>query len=324
MSAPVSRRAALAAGLSASVALVGRAAPVPKTDDKSWVGKTVLPKASSLSGTRPTAADPNGTDLRWSLNAASWEVKAEKGDRVELIEDGVACWVEKSELVLLSDAVAFFDKAIKADELAAYNYNFRGWAKYLLGKNADAVKDFDKFLELIPADAHGHRVVGFSNRGLVLAEMGKFDAALKDLDEAVRLNHLPGQINRGWVYELKGEYKKALADYGAAAEALPSGALAQNNIAWLLATCPDAALRNGKRAVELGRAVCTRTGDREGMYLDTLAAAYAEAGDFSAAIKVQETALADSGYVRKYGTEAQARLQLYKDKKPFRTDPPKR
>lgn len=322
MPARVSRRAALAAGLSASVALVGRAAPIPKADDKSWVGKTVLPKASGLRGTRPDDTI-EGAEQRWPLNAASWEVKVEKGTRVELVEDGVACWVEKTELVLLSDAIGYFDKAIQADELAAYNYNFRGWARYLLGKPADAVKDFDTFLELIPAEATGHRVVGFSNRGLVLAELGKFDAAIKDLDEATRLGHLPAQINRGWAYELKGEYKKALADYEAVAEALPYGALAQNNVAWLLATCPDAALRDGKRAIELGRLVCNRTGDREGMYLDTLAAAYAESGDFSAAVKVQELALADSGYVRKYGTEAQQRLQLYKNKKPFRTAAPK-
>jgi len=320
----VSRRAALAAGLSASAGLLGCAAsaPVPKGDDKSWVGQTVLPKKPDLSGFRPPA-EPDAPERTWPLNAASWEVKAEKGTRVEVVEDGVVCWVEKTELVPLADAGEFFTKAIKADALDAYSHNFRGWAQYLLGKPADAVKDFDQFLQLVPPEATGHRVVAFSNRGLVLAEMGKFDAALKDLDEAVRLGHRPAQLNRGWAYELKGDYKAAVLDYTLLIEAGPPSPLALNNLAWLKATCPDAAFRDGGKAVELARRACEPSGDREGMFLDTLAAAHAEAGDFAAAVKAQELALADAGYTRKHGTDAQKRLQIYKDKKPFRSVPVK-
>jgi hypothetical protein len=57
------------------------------------------------------------------------------------------------------------------------------------------------------------------------------------------------------------------------------------------------------------------------MFLDTLAAAHAEAGDFAAAVKAQEKALEDAGFARKSGEDAQKRLQLYKDKKPYRTKP---
>jgi tetratricopeptide (TPR) repeat protein len=327
--------AALAAGLFTTVVLLGgraAAAPVPKDDNKSWVGRTVLPKKSDPFAVykdppagRPRPQKPDGTpgEVPGSLRAASWEVKSEKGTRVEVFEDGVAYWVEKEELVLLSDAIAFFTKAIKADELDAYAYNFRGWAAHLLGKRDDAVKDFGKFLELVPADANGHRVVALSNRGLVLAEQGKFDEALKDLDEAVKFGHALAQLNRGWVYELKGDYKKAADDFTALLQRRPADALALNNLAWLRATCPDAEHRDGAEAVRLATEVCDLTGNREGMYMDTLAAAHAEAGDFAAAVQAQEKALEDAGYVRKSGEEAQKRLQLYKDKKPYRTTPPK-
>lgn len=317
---PISRREALAAGLTAAAGLAS-AAPVPKGKDESWVGKTVLPKKPDPQGSTPAGtADDTPIELTRTLHAASWEVKAEKGTRVEVVEDGAGWWVEKELLVPLADAVAHFTKAIEADPNDAYAYNFRGWAKYLLGKPDAAIKDFDEFLKLV-ADAGAHRVVGLSNRGLVLAEMGKLDPALKDLDEAVQLGHRPAQLNRGWAYELKGEYKKAAEDYAALIASNGHDALALNNAAWLKATCPDAAFRDGKEAVKLAKLACEKTGNRDGGHLDTLAAAHAEAGDFAAAVKAQELALEDKGYAKKYGDDAQKRLALYKDKKPFRTAP---
>jgi len=328
MTARVSRRAALATGASTVASLLAAsAAPVPKADDnKSWVGKTVLPKKPDPVGTALPGAKGRDEEVAFALHAASWEVKAEKDTRVEVIENGTACWMEKDKLVLLADAVEFYTKALKENEKDVYAYNFRGWAKYLIGKPEDAVKDFDEFLKLVAADdafvgGSVHRQVGLSNRGLVLAEMGKFDAAIKDLDEAVKYGHTLAQLNRGWAYELKGDYKKAAADYDALLNIRPNDILALNNMAWLKATCPDATFRDGKEAVKLAKQVCELTNNREGMFLDTLAAAHAEAGDFAAAVKTQELALEDKGFVRKSGTEAQKRLQLYKDKKPYRSEP---
>ena len=324
----ISRRAALAAGLSAAAALTAGAAPVPKNDPKSWVGKTVLPKKSDPVGVVDSPVDPELGPVRAALRSASWEVKAEKDGRVLLLDSGRAYWVEKELLVPLDEAVAFYTAALKAEEKDVYAYNFRGWAHYLLGKPDAAVKDYDEFLKSFPAPPDGGfpsnlRLIGLSNRGLILAEAGKFTAALDDLNEAVRADHQPALLNRGWAYELKGEYKKALDDYELLLllERAPDDPLALNNLSWLKATCPDATVRDGKKAVEAAKKACDRTGNREGMFLDTLAAAHAEAGDFKAAVTAQEKALEDPGYARKYGPDAQKRLQLYKDKKPYRSEP---
>ncbi len=334
MKTPVSRRAALAVGVSTAAGLLAGAAPVPKGgDNKSWVGKTVLPKRPDPVASVPPkdlelpAIDPNGNPVEFTrpLASASWEVKAEKGTRVEVIEDGTAYWLEKDKLVPLTDAVEFYTKALKENEKDGYAYNFRGWAKYLLGKSDDAIKDFDEFLKLTAPDGAlarvSHRSVGLSNRGLILAEMGEFDAALKDLDEAVKLGHLPAQLNRGWAYELKGEYKKAASDYAALLDQVAQYPAALNNMAWLKATCPDAAFRDGKDAVKFAKQLCDKSGNREGAYLDTLAAAHAETGDFAAAVKSQELALEDRSFTIRHGEDAQKRLQLYKDKKPYRSEP---
>jgi len=89
--------------------------------------------------------------------------------------------------------------------------------------------------------------------------------------------------------------------------------------AWLWATCPDAQLRDGKRAVQSAARACELTGWKDAGALDTLAAAYAEAGDFSKAIESQERAikLFTDVTLRKVG---EARLKLYRDGKPYREE----
>ena len=65
-----------------------------------------------------------------------------------------------------------------------------------------------------------------------------------------------------------------------------------HNLARLLATVPDAALRDGAAALRLALEVRDRTGGRDPRVLDTLAAAYAATGDFGAARQTAETAVA--------------------------------
>ena len=318
MNQRIPRRAALTAGALGTAALALNAAPVPKGEDKALVGKIVLPKSPD-----PVAVfevPPLGRDARQVLEAASWEVKGTKDGQALVLENGVAYLLEADRLVVLADAVAFFMKAINDYPNEAYHLNARGWAYYLLGKTDAALADFGAFLKVYGPESLGsHRGIGLANRGLVLAEAGKFDAAFKDLDAAVRLYNRLAQLNHGFAYELKGEFQKAVAEYEVLVEL--SGAEPANNLAWVRATCPEAKLRDGKAAVKLARELCERTENREGRYLDTLAAAHAEVGDFKKAVAAQELALEDRGFARRYGDEATARLRLYKKEKPFRTAP---
>jgi hypothetical protein len=55
-------------------------------------------------------------------------------------------------------------------------------------------------------------------------------------------------------------------------------------------------------------------------YIDTIAAAYAETGNFEQAVKYQLLALEDAGYQQRHGTWARKVLELYKDKKPYRKE----
>jgi len=96
--------------------------------------------------------------------------------------------------------------------------------------------------------------------------------------------------------------------------------LAHNNLAWLLATCPDASLRDGSRAVELARKAEQLAGSSHPEIFDTLAAAYAEAGQFSEAMETAKKALqlASAQHNSAMADAVRARLKLYEANSPYR------
>lgn len=73
---------------------------------------------------------------------------------------------------------------------------------------------------------------------------------------------------------------------------LPESARINNELAWMLATTPEPDLRNGAEAVEFAERAVELTGGDSCNELDTLAAAYAEAGRYDEAIATAERALA--------------------------------
>ncbi len=96
-----------------------------------------------------------------------------------------------------------------------------------------------------------------------------------------------------------------------------------NNLAWLLATDPDPAVRNGKRAVELAEKACEITRWEAPVFMGTLAAAYAEAGRFTEAVATADKA---RNKAREQKEDAVAKrneelLELYRAGKPFHQSP---
>jgi hypothetical protein len=88
-----------------------------------------------------------------------------------------------------------------------------------------------------------------------------------------------------------------------------------------MATCPDERFRDGVKAVQFAQRACTLTKWNVIDYLDTLAAAYAEAGDFNHAIGLQQTVCEDPAD-KADQADFESRLELYLDGKPFHRGTP--
>ncbi len=100
----------------------------------------------------------------------------------------------------------------------------------------------------------------------------------------------PDPIDQARYWTQKGDHKKASERFQEALREEPDPNTL-NEYAWLLATCPDPKLRDGPRAVELATQACEQSAWKDGAMIDTLAAAFAESGDFKNAVGSQQRAI---------------------------------
>ena len=116
---------------------------------------------------------------------------------------------------------------------------------------------------------------------------------------------------------------EAIAQYQKALQINSNYVQTLNGLAWLLATCPQASLRDGNKAVELAQRANHLTGDGNPVLLGTLAAAYAEAGRFPEAVEAAQQALlfAESRGNTSLAQALRSQLKLYQAGSPFRARP---
>ena len=123
-------------------------------------------------------------------------------------------------------------------------------------------------------------------------------------------------------YEKNGKHERAIADFKQAMTIDPKYARAYQNLAWLQATCPDGKYRNGGKAVEIATKAYQLSNGKSWRYLDTLAAAYAQNGDFENATlwqaKTIEMALTDKSLTEEGKEELRFRMELYRKGRPYR------
>ena len=112
-----------------------------------------------------------------------------------------------------------------------------------------------------------------------------------------------------------GRFKDAIIQYDRAYRASPDSLDVQNNLAWILATCPDKALRDAPRAVTLAEQAARSTNYADASTLDTLAAAYAESGAFQKAVMTQRKAIELTPATSR--SDLQKRLDLYLSGQPY-------
>jgi tetratricopeptide (TPR) repeat protein len=287
----------------------------PALPRDAWVGETIVTKRTS---TNCYNRDSKGEWIvQASLPALFYTVKKTEKDYVQVLMSGKSVWVKKEDVVLLKEAPEYFTQLIDKEPEQPVWLGRRASTFHRLGKNDLAIKDYSEAIRLAP-----NSVYYYNNRGLVYASEKKFDEAIADYETAIKFDPasaLP-YSNRAFALTRKKEYVKAVASYEKALEIDDTSVYALNGLAWLLCTCPEEKVRDGKRAVTLAEKVCQLTNHQNGGYVDTLAAAYAEVKDFVRAVEMQEKAINVSDMPIKDMEEAKQRLVLYQSKMPYRTE----
>ncbi|HEY1717154.1 MAG TPA: tetratricopeptide repeat protein, partial [Verrucomicrobiae bacterium] len=145
----------------------------------------------------------------------------------------------------------------------------------------EAAEHFRKVIELKPdyADAHG-------NLANVLVGQGKLDEAVEQYQETIKLSPDSAQAHYklGLALDKQKKFAAAVTEYEKTLDLDPRHLAAHISLAWLLATCSDASVRDGEKAVELALQSGQLSKGGSAQILDTLAAAYAEAGRFGEAV----------------------------------------
>jgi tetratricopeptide (TPR) repeat protein len=155
------------------------------------------------------------------------------------------------------------------------------------GRPAEAEAQFTQALKLQPESDKLH-----NNLGIALSHQGKFAEASVEFEKAIELNpQFPWpRLNLAVALQKQGFAAGAITNYTKAMALQPDWAEAMDKLAYLLATYPDAPLRDPARAVQLATRANELTQSQFSDLLDTLAVAYAAAGDFSNAVATVELA----------------------------------
>ena len=251
----------------------------------------------------------------------------------------------------VSVALEHFRKALESDPQYAEAHYSLGMALAKGGQTANAIASFKEALKLNPNHAKAHYdlalalnssgqteeaithyqkalavksdyIEAMNNLSAIFFREGRLDDAIQWLRRALETkpDYQSAQRNITLVEAEREKLLKALASRRETIRTKPDDAALLKETAWILATNPNASVRNGTEAVELARRAVQLTDSKEPMILGTLAAAYAEAGRFPEAVETAQQAqsIASQQKLPALADLLQSRLRLFQAKSPFR------
>ena len=192
-----------------------------------------------------------------------------------------------------------------------------GNALFAKGRIDEAIAHYQKAITAQP----DHFLARYS-LGHALLEKGELEGAIQVCRIALLLRPSDAdcQTTLAIALEEKGNPTEAIQHYQKALELAPKSISTLTNLAWLLATSQDASLRNGAKAIELATQADGLVGGTNTLVLRTLAAAYAENGEFTNAIRTARSAMQ---LARMHGedsltTDLDQQIRLYQLGMPYR------
>jgi tetratricopeptide (TPR) repeat protein len=239
-------------------------------------------------------------DASVSLDRKQWRAVHNRGVSYALLGNPTA-------------AIADFTRAIELNPRFANAWFNRGELMYENRDFAAAVRDYNQVLKLNPQD-----VAALNSRGHALYRLRRSAEALTDYNRALQIDPTSAAslVNRGDILSDQGRYAEAAKDYRNAIKANPNLGRAYQSAAWLMATCPVEEFRNVELGIEAAQKAIALDGNGDYRYLETLAAAQANAGEYKAAVETQKQALdtAPEAIAQVY----KGRIEKYKAGRPHR------
>ena len=254
------------------------------------------------------------------------EAVASLSKAIELQENAPFAYVHRARIHLIrnnaQEALKDLDQALELSAPTPPVLLLRASAHQQLKNKEKALADVEQALKLRP----GH-VPALRARAMLAAGDGKFDVAITDLQEVKKANPQDASVlvQLGMLYSASkhlneaveafskalevdpknvlafqgradtlirmGKHVEAIKDYEAVLKQDPKNSHVLNNLAWLLATSTEDKLRDGKRAIDLATQGCKVTDYKQAHIVSTLAAGYAEVGDFKTAIEWSQKAV---------------------------------
>jgi len=224
------------------------------------------------------------------------------------------CWLQAS---YWRDSETLFTHALAVTRNNDVAMNNLGIIFLEKGQLDDAISNLQAAIDVRPenAPAHDNLAKALLQKGQVAEAMVHYRKFLEIEPDNVEARNTLGTalIRQGRLREAIGQWQDALAIQ-------PENGNAASNLAWVFATCPEDAIRDRKRAVELAEKASRISGGKIPMIYKVLAAAYAESGRFSDAIETAQRGaeLASNQGNPALAAELQSNIALYESGQPLR------
>jgi tetratricopeptide (TPR) repeat protein len=217
------------------------------------------------------------------------------------------------------EASAHFTAALRCEPDNADAHVNLGQLLGIQGRLDESKAHYATALQLKPNNPEAHR-----GSAEILKRNGKNREALHHLRAALALKpQIETRLDLAALLYQTGEPGRAVNQLRKVVSLKPDQPQPLNNLAWLLATCSDDTVRNGPEAVSCAERACRLTAFRETAMVGTLAAAYAEAGNFHDAVATAELAvrLGTAAGETRFVAISQQFLALYRAEKPWHETP---
>ncbi len=217
----------------------------------------------------------------------------------------------------VNEAIAQYRAALKIQPDYADAHYDLGNALFDTGQLQEAIRHYQSALEIEPDFIEAR-----FNLGNALFEDGRLDAAIAQYKKVLETkpDYIGAQNNMGAALMRAGRMAEAADQYRKALETRPQNIDALDNLAWMLATSPQASLRDGAKALALAQKAVQLDGAENPLLLRTLAAAYAETGQYARAVETARHAmqLANAQGGAALSATLEQELELYQMDTPVR------